>query len=300
MRDCGRRWVRQIRQETPPVLLTIATARRGASVPAAPLRARRRSPAAAAALKVPRPALAAALQAVRPVTKVGVAAPEAPQAAAKVEKFTMAPEYIKEPGSGVGIYQVRAAQRQKREQACGCGAAARSQPPVQSLRSLQTVHAKPSLARIYQHVAHAAGPGSSNATHPLPSPQGTDGYMYCDSMRIDDIRAQVDSSPFYLYSQERIRCVASAAAGAAAAVCCRRLLLALAAAAAALAQGTAGSTTPARAELHPPRLLTPALPIRPAAARTTWRTPRRSRAWTRSSATPSRPTTTSRLCRRGG
>ncbi len=28
---------------------------------------------------------------------------------------------------------------------------------------------------------------------------GTDGYLYCDSMRVDDIRAQVPESPFYLY-----------------------------------------------------------------------------------------------------
>ncbi len=31
--------------------------------------------------------------------------------------------------------------------------------------------------------------------------------MYCDGLRIDDIRAAADSSPFYLYSKERIRCV---------------------------------------------------------------------------------------------
>lgn len=31
---------------------------------------------------------------------------------------------------------------------------------------------------------------------------GTDGYLYCDTMRVDDIRAQVPESPFYLYRSE--------------------------------------------------------------------------------------------------
>lgn len=33
---------------------------------------------------------------------------------------------------------------------------------------------------------------------------GTDGYQYVDNMRVDDVRAQVQASPFYLYSQRRI------------------------------------------------------------------------------------------------
>lgn len=33
---------------------------------------------------------------------------------------------------------------------------------------------------------------------------GEDGYMYCDNMRVDDIRNQVPESPFYLYSKARI------------------------------------------------------------------------------------------------
>jgi hypothetical protein len=36
---------------------------------------------------------------------------------------------------------------------------------------------------------------------------GTDGYLYCDGLRVDDIRQTVQQSPFYLYSQERIKCV---------------------------------------------------------------------------------------------
>ena len=33
---------------------------------------------------------------------------------------------------------------------------------------------------------------------------GDDGYVYCDSLRVDDIRQQVPESPFYLYSRDRI------------------------------------------------------------------------------------------------
>jgi diaminopimelate decarboxylase len=33
---------------------------------------------------------------------------------------------------------------------------------------------------------------------------GEDGYIYCDNMRVDDIRQQVADSPFYLYSRDRI------------------------------------------------------------------------------------------------
>lgn len=33
---------------------------------------------------------------------------------------------------------------------------------------------------------------------------GDDGYLYVDGMRVEDIRKQVNESPFYLYSQARI------------------------------------------------------------------------------------------------
>lgn len=33
---------------------------------------------------------------------------------------------------------------------------------------------------------------------------GTDGYMYCDNMRVEDIRQQVPESPFYLYSKAKV------------------------------------------------------------------------------------------------
>ncbi|KAI3436301.1 hypothetical protein D9Q98_002354 [Chlorella vulgaris] len=61
------------------------------------------------------------------------------QAVATVEKPSMAPEFIKAPEEGVGIYQ------------------------------------------------------------------GTDGFLYCDALKVDDIRAQVAASIFYLYSWQQIR-----------------------------------------------------------------------------------------------
>lgn len=35
--------------------------------------------------------------------------------------------------------------------------------------------------------------------------RGTDGYLYCDGVRIDDVRAVAESSPVYIYSKETIR-----------------------------------------------------------------------------------------------
>ena len=32
---------------------------------------------------------------------------------------------------------------------------------------------------------------------------GDDGYLYCDEVRVDDVRAMAEASPFYLYSQVR-------------------------------------------------------------------------------------------------
>ena len=34
---------------------------------------------------------------------------------------------------------------------------------------------------------------------------GEDGWLYCDSSKIDDIRQQVKSSPFYLYSKSKLK-----------------------------------------------------------------------------------------------
>ena len=35
--------------------------------------------------------------------------------------------------------------------------------------------------------------------------RGTDGFLYCDGVKIDDIRAQAETSPVYIYSKEKIR-----------------------------------------------------------------------------------------------
>jgi len=56
---------------------------------------------------------------------------------------------------------------------------------------------KPSTAGAYHQWYQPAGKGESFYT-------GDDGYQYVDNMRVDDVRAQVQDSPFYLYSQRRI------------------------------------------------------------------------------------------------
>jgi diaminopimelate decarboxylase len=48
--------------------------------------------------------------------------------------------------------------------------------------------------------AYVAAPGEGLGVY-----RGTDGFLYIDGLRIDDIRAQAETSPVYLYSQERIR-----------------------------------------------------------------------------------------------
>lgn len=131
-------------------------------------------PASPAAHLPPASCRPSPLQARRGALRVSaVAAPEK-----GLEKAAMAPEYIKAPGQGLGIYQVRRRRR---------------------LHGLLLV------------CAAASGGTALTACLPARSPsnnlQGTDGYMYCDNMKIDDIRAQSSSSPFYLYSQERIKCV---------------------------------------------------------------------------------------------
>ncbi|KAL4459044.1 hypothetical protein ABPG75_013909 [Micractinium tetrahymenae] len=103
------------------------------AVTCAPAQTRRATHLSSAAQRTPALAAPAARRQARRALAVRVAAVAAP------EKTTMAPQYVTEPGQGVGIYQ------------------------------------------------------------------GSDGYMYCDGLRIDDIRAQADASPFYLYSKERIR-----------------------------------------------------------------------------------------------
>ena len=47
-------------------------------------------------------------------------------------------------------------------------------------------------------------PVAAGAVKGLGFYTGEDGYIYCDDMRVDDIRQQVADSPFYLYSRDRI------------------------------------------------------------------------------------------------
>jgi diaminopimelate decarboxylase len=47
---------------------------------------------------------------------------------------------------------------------------------------------------------YVAAPGTGVGIY-----RGTDGFLYCDGLRIDDICAQSESSPVYIYSKERIR-----------------------------------------------------------------------------------------------
>ncbi len=46
----------------------------------------------------------------------------------------------------------------------------------------------------------AAAPAQGTGFH-----TGEDGWLYCDGSRIDDIRQQVKSSPFYLYSKSKLK-----------------------------------------------------------------------------------------------
>ena len=47
-------------------------------------------------------------------------------------------------------------------------------------------------------------PVAAGAVKGLGFYTGEDGYIYCDDMRVDDVRQQVADSPFYLYSRDRI------------------------------------------------------------------------------------------------
>jgi len=68
---------------------------------------------------------------------------------------------------------------------------------------------KAAAAAAAPSAAVANAPANSKYVRPARSGTGfytgrEDGFLYCDSLRIDDIRAQVPESPFYLYSKERI------------------------------------------------------------------------------------------------
>ncbi|KAL6766343.1 DPD1 [Auxenochlorella protothecoides x Auxenochlorella symbiontica] len=72
---------------------------------------------------------------------------------------------------------------------------------------------RPSVARRQvTTMAAAAAPAAAQRSAPAPAPgsglgiyTASDGYMYVDGLRLDDIRGQVDASPFYVYSQAKIR-----------------------------------------------------------------------------------------------
>ena len=78
------------------------------------------------------------------------------------------------------------------------------QTPVRA--SLQQQHVVAGAATVSppaaasMAAAYVAAPGEGVGIY-----RGTDGYLYCDGLRIDDIRAQSESSPVYIYSEERIR-----------------------------------------------------------------------------------------------
>ncbi|KAK9794634.1 hypothetical protein WJX73_003820 [Symbiochloris irregularis] len=77
-------------------------------------------------------------------------------------------------------------------------------------------HSTPALRPVRQHhslISCAAAPATVEAPNEpqqessarqLGFHTGEDGYLYCDSYRIDDVRAKVQTSPFYLYSRDRI------------------------------------------------------------------------------------------------
>lgn len=60
----------------------------------------------------------------------------------------------------------------------------------------QAVAAEPEAA-LHSAFEQPAGQGLGFYT-------GDDGYLYCDNLRIDEIRQEVPESPFYLYSKDRV------------------------------------------------------------------------------------------------
>lgn len=68
---------------------------------------------------------------------------------------------------------------------------------VRQVRAAAAAAAPPAPAQMAPEYVAAPGQG-------LGIYRGTDGFLYCDGLRIDDIRAQAESSPVYIYSKERI------------------------------------------------------------------------------------------------
>jgi diaminopimelate decarboxylase len=96
--------------------------------------------------------------------------------------------------------QARRTARQQQVARLAQPAAARQQQRRGAALRVAAVAAPEKLEKPSMSSQYIQAPGSGVGIY-----QGTDGYMYCDGLRIDDIRAAADSSPFYLYSKERIR-----------------------------------------------------------------------------------------------
>lgn len=60
------------------------------------------------------------------------------------------------------------------------------------------------VAAAVAEAAAPANPYRQPAGKGLGFYTGEDGYLYCDNIKVDDIRNEVKESPFYLYSQRRI------------------------------------------------------------------------------------------------
>jgi len=59
-------------------------------------------------------------------------------------------------------------------------------------------------AAVAEKMAGSASQWKQPAGKGLGFYTGEDGYLYCDNLRVDDIRKEVPESPFYLYSKARV------------------------------------------------------------------------------------------------
>ncbi|KIY98180.1 diaminopimelate decarboxylase [Monoraphidium neglectum] len=81
----------------------------------------------------------------------------------------------------------------------GCRAA-----PVRANAVVRRLRHVVSAAAVAERPAAPANPYRQPAGQGLGFYTGEDGYIYCDNLKVDDIRQQVQESPFYLYSRDRI------------------------------------------------------------------------------------------------
>lgn len=92
-----------------------------------------------------------------------------------------------------------------------------SHTPYQPLYThpLVQVNTKSRKLSVSVHAAAAAPPQPAQmAPEYVKAPgqgvgiyRGTDGFLYVDGVKVDDIRAQAETSPVYIYSKEKIRFV---------------------------------------------------------------------------------------------